>query len=395
MTNLVGHLMLATGEEVANPQAWSGIPYSMREALERRVDRLTIFQPPPPARPPLDLALRLALGARRYPLWITPATLRSNARALRAAIAQHLPDAVLSIAGMCVAALGDPPVPTYLFSDAPYEAFHEAYRGTIDRPFLLRKYQKQETIAARQLDGLCYSSAWAVGEGRRLFGPTGRHGAPMESLLHVTEMGSNWVPGMSRDELLTRVDARPKDRVDLLFLGRDWERKGGPLAVEVTRLLREAGVAATLHVVGCKPEIALDYVTLHGALYRTDAAQAATLSNLFLDSHFLLTPTTAECFGLAFGEAQAFALPPISRAVQALPAVVVDGVTGLLFDSAAEAPAYVARILALREDPTAYRRMAVAARDRFETLLNWDAMAGRLLEIIAAGITARGRVTPP
>ena len=270
MAKPLRHLMLATGEDVSDPKAWSGIPYSMRQALERKVERLTVFQPPPPARPPLDLALRLALGARRYPLWITPATLRQNARALRAAVAQEKPDAVLSIAGMCVAALGDPPVPSYLFSDAPYEAFHEAYRGTIDRPFLLGKYQKLEALAARQLDGLCYSSAWAVAEGRKLFGPVGRGGAPMETRLHVTEMGSNWAPAMSRDELFARVDARPQDRIDLLFLGRDWERKGGPLAVEVTRLLREAGVAATLHVVGCTPELSVEYVKLHGALYRTE-----------------------------------------------------------------------------------------------------------------------------
>ncbi len=383
------HLMLATGEDPADPQSWSGIPYSLRQALEKQVERVTVFRPPPPSRNPVDVALRLVLGVRRYPLWLTRATLRANARALRGAIAQHRPQAVLSIASMCIAELGEPPVPTFLFSDAPYEAFQDAYRGTIDRPLRLASFAAEEADAARKLDGLCYSSAWAVAEARRLYGATGRKGRPMEQLLHVTEMGSNWVPALSRDALLARVDARPQDRVDLLFLGRDWERKGGPLAVEVTRLLRKAGVPARLHVVGCRPELALDYVTVHGPLYRTDPAQAARLSDLFLDSHFLLTPTSAECFGLAFGEAQAFALPPISRAVQALPAVVVDGITGLLLPLAAEAPAYVARILVLRADPAAYRRMAVAARDRFENLLNWDAMATRLVEIFAAGIAAR------
>lgn len=370
-----------------DPQSWSGIPFSMREALQRQVDRLTIFRPPPPVRSPLDTMLRLALGARRYPLWLTRATLRGNARALRMAIAQEQPDAVLSIASMCVAALGEPPVPTFLFSDAPYQAFHEAYRGTIDRPLRLLAYQREEACAARQLDGLCYSSAWAVQEALRLFGPTGRKGRPLP--VHVSEMGSNWAPTLSRDDLLARVDARPVDRLDLLFLGRDWERKGGPLAVEVARLLNERGTPTTLHVVGCRPALTLDYVHIHGPLYRTDPTQAATLSELFLTSHFMLTPTSAECFGLAFGEAQAFALPPISRAVQALPAVVVDGVTGLLLDPAAQAPAYAERILTLRADAAAYRRMALAARERFETLLNWDAMAGTLIQIFEAGIAAR------
>jgi glycosyltransferase involved in cell wall biosynthesis len=68
---------------------------------------------------------------------------------------------------------------------------------------------------------------------------------------------------------------------------------------------------------------------------------------------------------------------------------VLDGVTGILLDPAAQAPAYVARILALRADPAAYRRMAIAGRDRFETLLNWDAMAARLIDIFESGIAER------
>ncbi len=392
---MLEHLMLATGEDPGDPQSWSGIPFSLREALERRVARVTVFRPPPPARNPVDVALRLALGVRRYPLWLTRATLKANARALRSAIAERQPQAVLSIASTCIAALNrptDPPVPTFLFSDAPYLAFQDAYRGTIDRPLRLAAFAAEEASAARRLDGLCYSSAWAVAEARRLYGPDGRDARPLP--VHVTEMGSNWVPSLTRDELLARVDARPTDRLDLLFLGRDWERKGGPLAVEVARLLNESSLPTTLHVVGCTPPLAFDYVKVHGPLYRTDPAQAATLSDLFLDSHFLLTPTLAECFGLAFGEAQAFALPPISRAVQALPAVVLDGITGMLLDPAAEAPAYVARVLALRADPAAYRRMAVAARNRFETLLNWDAMAASLVQIFENGIALRASGAP-
>ena len=381
--------MLATGEDPTDPQAWSGIPYSMHQALLRLIPQVTIFRPPPPVRTPLDAVLRLALGPRRYPLWITRATLRSNASALRAAIAEHRPEAVLSIASMCVAELGAPSVPTYLFSDAPYAAFQQAYRGTIDRPLRMVQYEAQEAECARHLDGLCFSSGWAVAEALRLYGAVSRNGQPLP--VHVTEMGSNWVPTLTREQLFERVDQRPADRLDLLFLGRDWERKGGPLAVEVTRLLNEQGTPTTLHIVGCRPAVSAPYVHIHGPLYRTDPTQSAQLSELFLNSHFLLTPTSAECFGLAFGEAQAFALPPISRAVQALPAVVLDGQTGILLPIEAEAPSYVARILALRAAPAAYRAMAVAARTRFETLLNWDAMAATLVRIVEQGIADRAR----
>ena len=255
--------MLATGEDPSDPQSWSGIPFSMRQALERRVERVTIFRPPPPARNPLDLALRLALGARRYPLWITRATLRANARALRAAVAEHQPQAVLSIASMCVVALGDPPVPTFLFSDAPYEAYHEAYRGTVDRPLRLPAYQREEAVAARKLDGLCYSSAWAVEQAQRLFGLQGR--------LHVTEMGSNWVPNLTREELLARVDARPTGPSSTSSSSAaTGSAKAARSPSRSPASCNEQGIPARLHVVGCRPDVTLDYVEIHGPLYRTN-----------------------------------------------------------------------------------------------------------------------------
>jgi glycosyltransferase involved in cell wall biosynthesis len=188
----------------------------------------------------------------------------------------------------------------------------------------------------------------------------------------------------------------------LLFVGKDWARKGGPMAVEVTQALRAAGINARLHVVGCRPQLppgAAEYIAVHGQLYQTHPEESAVLAELFMNAHFLLVPTTAECYGIVFAEAQAFALPPVSRAVQALSTVVEDGRTGVLLEAKAPASAYVERILALRADPAAYVRMAVAARERYESLLSWDSTAagivralGQTLERQEAGSLATAAV---
>jgi glycosyltransferase involved in cell wall biosynthesis len=106
------------------------------------------------------------------------------------------------------------------------------------------------------------------------------------------------------------------------------------------------------------------------------------LLGLFEQSHFLIVPTMAECFGVVFAEAQAFALPPISRAVHALPSIIVDDTTGILMDPTAPAGDYVERILALWRNPSAYQKMAFAGRDRFEELLNWDRTAAGIVRHI-------------
>lgn len=385
MSRRLKHLMLATAEDPFDKKSWSGTPYRLREALERRVEKLTVFRPGPPSRNLKDVALRMMHGGAKYPLWITQATFRNNARELKAAMGKENPDAVLSLSTMCIAELKEPGRPMFMFSDAPYLAYHEAYAGTVSVPNRLAWFGEREANTARRLDGLFFSSGWAAKEAVRFYGSVGRGGVPLETLTHVTPFGAVLVPAISHEELLVRVDARPKDRLELLFVGKDWERKGGPMALEVAGLLRAAGERVRLHIVGCAPELPADageYVELHGLLRQDVPEEWGRMLELFLGSHFLIVPTQAECFGIVFAEAQAFALPPISRAVQALPGVVLDGQTGLLIDPAAGAGEYVRRILELRRDAGAYRAMAVKARERFEGYLNWDWTAGEMVRVV-------------
>ncbi len=386
MSPRLKHLLLATVEDPYDRKSWSGIPFSLRTALERKVEQLSVFTPSRPSRNPLDVARRLWHGGTppKYPLWMTPATLKKNARELAAEIVRTGPDGVLSISSQCVAFLGEVKPPVFLFSDAPWLAWHQAYEGTVSAPVRMNWFAEQEARAARDLDGLCFGSAWAVAEAHRLYASPSATvtGPPLSERFHVTPLGANWVPGISREQVVVAIDSRPQDRLELLFVGKDWERKGGPLAVAVAAGLRAAGEKAHLHVVGCRPTLpagASEFTTVHGPLYQSDAKESAALSELFLRSHFLLVPTLAECFGIVFAEAQAFGLPPVSRAVHALPTVVEDGVTGLLMEVADDADAYVKRILALRANTPRYRQMALSARDRFESTLNWDSTAEKIL----------------
>ncbi len=376
------HLLLATTEDAFNLKAWSGIPYSLRMALERQVERVSTFRPPPPQRTPIDVAKRVLFGAKKFPLWITKATLKQNAQALKAEIERTRPDAVLSISSQCVAYLEAPGVPVYMFCDAPYWAFCETYAQWETPPLRIHKFAAEEARAGRRLDGLCFGSDWACGEARRMYGLNS------DETLHVTPLGANWVPALSQADILQRtadrVERLAAGELELLYLGKDWERKGGPLAVEVAAGLRAAGHKVRLHVVGCRPELGDvagpdGFVTMHGPLYQSDPAQSAELAELFLRSHFLLVPTLAECFGIVFAEAQAFGLPPIARAVDAVPSIVRDGRagdnTGMLFDRSAPAAEYVARILELAAKPEAYRETARRAREWFEQRLTWDRTA--------------------
>lgn len=388
MTNKLRHLLLVTLEDPYNPLSWSGIPYNMRLALEAKVEKLSILSGLKPTRNPKDVALRLLLGGKplRYPLYLAAASQKEFARQTAAAIRQHDPDAMLVISSHCLIRLDRPDIPVFMFSDAPWISWKETYSAFEKTPLLGPRFARLEAQAARQCTGLIFTSQWAVEEAQRLYGVSA-------DKVHAHPMGSNWNPGLTTPEIEAAIDARPDDRLDLLYVGKDWERKGGPLAIEVAAGLRDAGVAkVTLHIVGCTPEVperARDVVKVHGRLRASDPEESRTLRRLFLESHFLIVPTRAECFGLVFAEAQAFGLPPVSRSVQALPSIVLDGQTGILEPADAPAENYVRRILPLHRNRDAYRKIARAARAHYEATLNWESFADGVVHTIEESLQSR------
>lgn len=385
------HLLLVTLENTADPLAWSGSAMSIRQALEGAVERLTVLDNIPVKKHPAHAALRLALGtteeaghrAPRYPLWTTKPALREFARRTAEAVEREKPQAVFSIGSQCLVYLQEflpSPPPTFLFSDSPWMAWMETYAGSYPVPLTARSFATRERQAAQHATGLIYGSAWATQDAIARFGvPAGK--------VHVQPMGAGWTPLRAEADISRAVAARPHDRVELLFVAKEWERKGGPLALEIARSLRQSGRAGDvrLNVVGVRPELRAedrDWVQMFGLLRRSDPAEAQTLRDLLLRSHFLVVPTVAECFGLVFAEAQAFALPPVSRAVHAVPSVVLDGQTGILQPLEDGPEPYVKRLLALLEDRPAYERMALAGRKHFLEQLNWPAFGQGVARII-------------
>jgi glycosyltransferase involved in cell wall biosynthesis len=369
-----GHLLIVTVEDPFDPASWSGTAYNMREALEASIERVSVLSKLKPKRTLINGALRLVLGGKppRYPLYLTPAAQKQFARETEAAIRAYRPDAILSISSHCLLYLPDPGVPVFMVADAPWMTWKETYSEYESLPLLGRRFAKLEAAAARRCAKLIFSSEWATDEARRLYG------VPPEKLC-VQPMGANWIPSENREQLSQIIQSRSQDELKLLFVGKDWERKGGPLTLEVARGLRAAGVKKVrVHIVGGDPPIPADLqdiVTVHGLLRRSDPDESEKLRQLFLKSHFLIVPTHAECFGVVFAEAHAFGLPAVSRAVHAVPSIIEDGETGIVLAANDAAPKYVERILAIAKDRDAYLRMAHAARARYETKLNWQSFA--------------------
>lgn len=232
--------------------------------------------------------------------------------------------------------------------------------------------------ALANCDSAIYPTEWAAQAAVDVYGAD-------PAKVHVVPFGAN-VDAPPIEALGERIARRAGgDRLRLLFVGRDWHRKGADIVLDACDGLRRAGIDLELELVGlARGERPLpDYVTSHGLLDKNIPEQKARMHALYLSSDIFFVPSRAENYGMAFCEAAAYGLPVISMAIGGIPTIVKNGITGRLHDSTSRPEDYAASITELLDDLGMYHRMSAAARDRFDQVLNWDAFGDRLAGILS------------
>ncbi|NOT52499.1 MAG: glycosyltransferase family 4 protein [Chitinophagaceae bacterium] len=161
----------------------------------------------------------------------------------------------------------------------------------------------------------------------------------------------------------------------LLFLGVEWDRKGGDIALETFRLLKEKGINPHLHIIGCVPPHDLSAesaITVIPFLDKNDPAQFQQLQQIFFQTDILLLPTRAECAGVVFSESSAYGIPSITTNTGGVSTYVKDGINGFALPVEANADAYANKIGQLVSDQQAIQNLKLSSRKHYEEKLNWD-----------------------
>jgi glycosyltransferase involved in cell wall biosynthesis len=136
-------------------------------------------------------------------------------------------------------------------------------------------------------------------------------------------------PGVDLEQWRPRPRVESKGPLRLLFVGGNFERKGGLLLLE---LMRGAFAGRCELDVVTRDEVpATPGVRVH----RTEA-NSAELLRLYAQAEVFVLPTRAECFGIATVEALASGLPAIMSNVGGAADIVDHGVTGWLIEPTAE-----------------------------------------------------------
>lgn len=105
---------------------------------------------------------------------------------------------------------------------------------------------------------------------------------------------------------------RSFDFPKLLFVGKDWERKGGPQVVQAFQEIKKKYPEATLDIVGCDPDLDhVDGVSVHGFLDKRNHQSVKLLDSIYDRVNVFLMPSSWESTGIVYFEAMQRSLPVV------------------------------------------------------------------------------------
>ena len=373
---MIRRVLYACTQDPLDVGNWSGTIHHMYKALDEAFESVEPWLIPNTPRPFYERS-QARLTRRLYHALDVPDAEFWFAKACGRFIAERLKDepfdAVVSHAPRVFGFLpGD--TPAFAFSDAVFPNLLNYYPG-FDRvrPRTLRESLETERLGIARCRRFFVSSEWARAATMEAFG------TPADRVI-VMPLGAN-LEQLDPSSLSATIRGRLDGPCRLLFLGVDWRRKGGDLAVEAARILNERGTPTELFIVGCDPPPAtasLPFVKPIGFLDKRKDDERQKLIALLDASRFLIMPSRAEAYGIAVAEAYCRAVPAIAADTGGLGSLVHDGTTGFLVPYDAGGAAYAEAILRVFKDDDAYEAMCAAAYQAARDEFNWSVVGERM-----------------
>lgn len=264
--------------------------------------------------------------------------------------------------------------PVILFDDATLQLLDGYYDFFSNQhPWYKKISLKNERKAFTKCYKICMSSQWAADS------VINYYKQPSDKVV-VWPFGANLTNIPSTDYILNKIDLKCPVPFRLLWVGVDRKRKGADHAIQLTALLRNAGLNVTLDLIGIMPnqgECIPDFIRFWGKLNKAIPEEQELFSQIFEAAHLFVLPTQIDCSPVVISEAAAFGLPVIATKLSGIPSIILHGKTGYLVNEIEE---YVTLIKTCINDWNLYKSLSKESRYFYDTQLNWDVNTKRFVE---------------
>lgn len=174
------------------------------------------------------------------------------------------------------------------------------------------------------------------------------------------------------------IDNTAKTGNKLLFVGKDFKRKGGELVIEAFQLLREKYISdAELYIIG--PEQKPYEGDIPGITFVGNTDKAGVTRHLNMCDVFCM-PSYFEAFGIAFCEALVYGLPCIARNKYAMKEIVRNGEDGYLLEG--NSPQELAELMHKALPDEVMKEKVRNNRAYYIEKYAWKTVADRMVEVL-------------
>ena len=269
-------------------------------------------------------------------------------------------------------------VPSFVGGRAPCVSYHDGNLAELARS----PYGRKDAVLARRID---QALAWE----RQVYAGLNRI-FTMSEYLRRSFIADFSVPpekvvniggGMNIDAVPPHRPEKEYKRREILFIGVDFERKGGWELLKAFKAVRAKYPDAKLNIAGPRalkvPPDLSDGIEFHGFLDKTNPADKARLDELYGRSILFVMPSLYEPFGIAPLEAMAHQLPCVVTNRWAFPEFVVPGSTGDLVECGS-VEHLAESLLRLLQEPERLKSFGDRARNFALDRYTWDGVTERM-----------------
>jgi glycosyltransferase involved in cell wall biosynthesis len=172
-----------------------------------------------------------------------------------------------------------------------------------------------------------------------------------------------------------KLDNSDYTKPEILFVGLDWKRKGGPDLLQAFQQVRETCPEARLTIVGARPDVHVQNCEVIGPV------QPEELDRYYQRASVFCLPTHMEPFGIVFIEAMTAHLPIVATRVGAIPDFVEDGKNGWLIEPG-DVPGIAAALLKLLQDSEMCRSFGEYSFRLTRERYSWNAVGEKFRQSI-------------
>jgi glycosyltransferase involved in cell wall biosynthesis len=352
-------------------RTWSGTPLHLLHALQ---DRTEVVDLDLSLGRPARTALRLAGVRRVHGRWTAP---WRHGRAGLVLVERHLTQAARTSGAEVVFEVGDlgyTEQPYLVYQDLSYDVLLEQFQkgGSIPH-FRFLTGRDLRRLRARQLR-VYDSAAGVVVMSRWVADHIVRAGVAADRV-HVVPPGVN----VDIDDS-PLPERRQGGRARMLFVGRDFDTKGGEQVVlAFERVRRDLGPRAELTVAG---PTRWPLGSVPDGVRFLGPVPPSRIRSLYEEHDLLVMPSLFEGFGIVFAEALGRGMPCIGRDACAMPEIIDKESGGRLVTSGSPGELADLMLDALADDEL-YSRCAQAAASR-RAYYSWERAAGQVFEVVTA-----------